>query len=256
MTEQDLDNLRKLAEKQKEQRALKIKNRILKQTHDIKLAESLSPITKKLDDLKKSAKESLSPIRKKIDTINDSTQKVVDTIKETNSENTPSFLLQNTFKSLADTTGSLKLTRDKDGNMSILSTPIKSLGGDKVQVYDNIYEFNPETHKVLSKPSYTGKSMKNEDDRRTLYIFLTDIGYNTHNGDVSNSQKKFFTRLFNQFENIKKEEPSKGEGIEKIIIPNNITDIYTRLEVLLGLKLSGHTDTLTEASNLIDELYK
>ena len=32
-------------------------------------------------------------------------------------------------------------------------------------------------------------------------------------------------------------------------------DIYTRLEVLLGLNLSGHTDTLTEASTLIDELY-
>ena len=47
-----------------------------------------------------------------------------------------------------------------------------------------------------------------------------------------------------------------GKGIEKIIIPSNIIDIYTRLEILLGLKLSGHTDTLTEASNLIDELYK
>ena len=45
VTEQDMINLRKLAEKQKDQRALKIKNRILKQTHDHKLAESLSPIT-------------------------------------------------------------------------------------------------------------------------------------------------------------------------------------------------------------------
>ena len=33
-------------------------------------------------------------------------------------------------------------------------------------------------------------------------------------------------------------------------------DIYTRLEILLGLQLSGYTNTLTEASNLIDELYK
>ena len=48
----------------------------------------------------------------------------------------------------------------------------------------------------------------------------------------------------------------KGKGIEKIIIPSNIIDIFTRLEILLGLKLSGHSDTLTDASNLIDELYK
>ena len=46
------------------------------------------------------------------------------------------------------------------------------------------------------------------------------------------------------------------EGRVKIIIPSNIIDIYTRLEILLGLKLSGHSDTLTEASALIDQLHK
>ena len=98
--------------------------------------------------------------------------------------------------------------------------------------------------------------MKNEDDRRTLYKFLTDIGYIAHNEDKSTSQKKIFTKLFNQFENIKKEEPLEGKGIGKIIVPSNTIDIYTRLEILLGLKLSGHSNTLTEASNLIAELYK
>ena len=47
--EQDLINQRKLAEQQKNQQALRIKNRIIKRTHDKKLAESSSPITKKLD---------------------------------------------------------------------------------------------------------------------------------------------------------------------------------------------------------------
>ena len=55
--EQDLENLRKLAEQQKEQRALKIKNRILKQTHDNELAESHSLVTKKLDKVNKSTEE-------------------------------------------------------------------------------------------------------------------------------------------------------------------------------------------------------
>ena len=44
----------------------------------------------------------------------------------------------------------------------------------------------------------------------------------------------------------------QGEGV-KIVIPSIKIDIYTRLEILLGLKTSRHTDTLTEASNLIDE---
>ena len=56
-------------------------------------------------------------------------------------------------------------------------------------------------------------------------------------------------------ENVEDSSDLQGEGV-KIIIPSNIIDIYTRLEVILGLKLSGHFNTLTEASNLIDELYK
>ena len=54
VTEQDLINLRKLAEQQKNYRAEKIKIIFLKQTHDIKLAESLSPITKNLDTINES----------------------------------------------------------------------------------------------------------------------------------------------------------------------------------------------------------
>ena len=57
VTEKNLDNLRKLAKQQEEQRALKIKNRILIQTQDKKLAESISPITKKLEEFNKSTKK-------------------------------------------------------------------------------------------------------------------------------------------------------------------------------------------------------
>ena len=98
---------------------------------------------------------------------------------------------------------SLKINHDKYGNLSILGTPTKSLGGNKIQVYDNIYEFNPEIHKASSKSSYTGKPMKNENDRKTLYSFLTDVGY-TGNGDEKTSHKKFFTSLFKQFGKNKK----------------------------------------------------
>ena len=35
-----------------------------------------------------------------------------------------------------------------------------------------------------------------------------------------------------------------------------IRNHYTRLEITLELRLTGHSDNLTEASKLIDELYK
>ena len=47
----------------------------------------------------------------------------------------------------------------------------------------------------------------------------------------------------------------EGRGV-KIVLLSTIIDIRTRLKILLGLKLSGHTATLTDASFLIDELYK
>ena len=61
VTEEDLIILRKLAEQQKNQRALKIKNRISKQAHDFKLAESLSPTTKKLGESTKKFSEVINP---------------------------------------------------------------------------------------------------------------------------------------------------------------------------------------------------
>ena len=73
VTEQDLINLRKLAEQQKNQRAIKIKNKIFKQTHDKKLAGNLSPITKKLAEVKNSAKK-LGELLKKSDVEDGDTQ--------------------------------------------------------------------------------------------------------------------------------------------------------------------------------------
>ena len=84
--EQDLINLRKLAEQQKNQRALKIKNRILKETHDIKLAESLSPITKKLYSINKSTKK-IRKVIKKPNSEDENNQEIVLVENESEDEN-------------------------------------------------------------------------------------------------------------------------------------------------------------------------
>ena len=107
--------------------------------------------------------------------------------------------------------------------------------------------------------------MKNENDILMMYNILRDLGY-TGIEDRDSKQKVFFTKklpklvdenqnkTFDEF-TLDSDGDLQGEGV-KIIIPSNIIDIYTRVEILLGLKLSSHTDTLTEASNLIDEMYK
>ena len=64
VTAQDLFDRCQLAEQQKSQRTLIIKKRILKQTHDIKLAESLSPITKNLENINETTKNLGKRIKK------------------------------------------------------------------------------------------------------------------------------------------------------------------------------------------------
>ena len=158
---------------------------------------------------------------------------------------------------------SLKIIASPSGP-TILGVPIYTLSGDRIQIKDNIYDLTPEIYKTLSDTGYTGKTMKNESDILMMNNIKNDLGY-TGVGDRDSKRKTFLTitlpKLVEKIQNRTFEEITEdsddlqGEGI-KIIIPSNIIDIYIRLEVLLGLKLSGHTDTLTEASNLIDELYK
>ena len=270
--EKDLINLRKLAEQQKEQRAIKVKNRILKQTHDIKLAESLTPITIKLDETTKK----IGDVNKKSISENESNQEIVPVEIESEDENIQSNLraLSNspifsesmikTLGRLMSSLNSLKIKSSPSG-ATILGVPIYTLGGDKLRIRDNEYELTPEIYKALSYTGKTGKTMKNENDIIMLNNNINDLSY-TGVGDKSSKRKTFFTKTLpklveknqsNTFEKITPDFDSdvQDEGV-KIIIPSDIIDIYTRLEILLGLKLSGHTDTLTEASNLIDELYK
>ena len=109
-----------------------------------------------------------------------------------------------------------------------------------------------------------------EEDKITVYDLLKNIGFfsmkhtkglnSAKTKDASHNLPKERAKSRNPFlpeiENIEDVSDNLEGGGVKTIIPSNIIDTYTRLKVLIGLKLSGHTDTLTEASNLIDELYK
>ena len=267
VTEQDLINLHRLAEQQKEQQALKIKNRILKQTHDIKLAESLSHITKKLDEVKESTQEVSEIIRK-----NNTPQLAIENTHQPAIENTPApqpienkegrvydVEIENTLNKMKDNIGFSKTYHDPQRGWTMNNYPIKTLRGTKVKINENKYNISPGIRNVLVDKSYdTAKSMTDKDK-----VILRDILQKTG----SYNRKPTTGRLTGRDRYIKYDLDTdvsrilnldtklKGRGVEKFIIPSNLFDINTRLEVLLGLKLSGHTDTLTEASNLIDELY-
>ena len=206
VTKQDLINLRNLAEQQKNQRALKIKNRSLKQTHDFKIAESLSPMTEKLDEVKETTQK-LGDVIKESNTKIENNQEIVPVeIDSNNSEvdNTklniralPNSsigieLMVKTLGSLMSSSNSLK-TKSPPSGATILGVPIYTLGGDKLRTRDNDFELTPENYKALSYTGYTGKSMKYDIDILMMNNIINDLGY-TGVGDRASNIKTVFTK--------------------------------------------------------------
>ena len=106
--------------------------------------------------------------------------------------------------------------------------------------------------KVLTDTSnITIKNLYDEDRELFINIFesLDSENYKAIRGESKLGRYKTSKTIFSK-------NNLKGRRYEKTIIPSNIIDIDSKLEILLELRLSSHTDTLTEASNLIDELYK
>ena len=144
-----------------------------------------------------------------------------------------------------------------------IKKPNKTLRDNRNSIKNQEYDIKPNIQEYFTNTKQTTRNMDDE-DKLTVYDILKNTGFYSMRhtkGLYSNRFKDAFYNLPKEIDKVQNpplpaiENDLQGEGV-KIIIPSNIIDIYTRLEVLLGLKLSGHTDTSTEASNLIDELYK
>ena len=174
-----MNNLPKLAEQQKNQRALKIKNRIIKQTHDIELAESLSTKTKKLDGVR------------------DTTEKVVDLLKESQPETphlaiekTPNHQpiesierviydveLENTLKNMSAKTGFFKTFIDRDRGWMWNGYPNKMKAGTEVEINDKEIDITPGFQKVSTDTSNIPLRKLNDKDRETLINILESLSF-------------------------------------------------------------------------------
>ena len=148
--------------------------------------------------------------------------------------------------------GFFKIKEDQNRQRFWNGIPVGISGDSRIEIKGKDFNITPNLQNVFTDT--TSKSLKKLDKKETetykqLLKTLNYKNYKHKSGEKNSGRYK-------KTNNILIPINFQGRGIEKIIIPSNIIDIYTRLEVLLGLKLSGHTDTLTEANALIDELNK
>ena len=234
--EQYLVNSGKLAEQQKDQRTIKIKNIVLKQTQGKKLAESFAPTNKKVTAVNDSTKN--LEVFQKQDSENENQQEIVPVeIHSDNSEDEirpniralPSFaksgdLMRETLVSLMRSHNSLKIEQDDSGKATFLGVPLNTLGGDKMRINENEIEITPEIHKALSSKGYNGKSMKKDSDMLMMNVFMNGLGY-TGFGDKSSERKIFLStelpkkvaEIQSRILNKEKSDDLKGPKFENII---------------------------------------
>ena len=176
VTEQDFINLRKLAEQQKNQRAEKIKSKILKQTHDIKLAESLSPITKKLDEVNKATQEVGEIIKQSQPSQN------IKTILQNSQSQTPAIENTNLSRSLLDTLAFMKTNKkffkltDDDGKVywnEVLNNPF---GDNRISIKDREYDISPNIQAYFTNTKLTTKFSDNF-EKETVFDILQNVGF-------------------------------------------------------------------------------
>ena len=79
--------------------------------------------------------------------------------------------------SLMSCRNSLNNTQDVPGRANILDKPFQILGADRIQINDDKYDLTPEKNKALSSTSYTGKTMKNDNDVLMMNNIINDLGY-------------------------------------------------------------------------------
>ena len=123
------------------------------------------------------------------------------------------------------------------------------MGVNKLRINQKVFHITPGIQKVLPDTSNIPMKKLNNKDREKFIRILESLDFENYIAIPCESNSSRYKQSKTNF----KKRISEGQGF-KFIIPPNILDVYTRFEILLGLKLSGHTDTLTEASNLINEL--
>ena len=160
-------NLRKLADQQKNQRALKSKNRILKQTHDIRLEENLSPKAEELEEVK------------------DSTPKLEEIVKDSNApqpaiESTHNAIpiefeeihtcvrydtsLENTLSNMKQQKGFFIIKEADNDDIIWNGFPFEKIGGKKLKGNEKVYDINDDLQNVSTNTSNIPLKKLNDKD--------------------------------------------------------------------------------------------
>ena len=153
----------------------------MKQTIDIKLAESLSPITKKLDEGKETTQK-LGEVIENSQPENIIPQPAIEhTPHHQPIENNEGVIydteLENTLKNMKNNTGFFQTFEDPEHGWMWNGYAVKIFGGTEVEINDKNLNISPDIQKVLTDTSKIPMKNLSNKDRQILKIVLECLDF-------------------------------------------------------------------------------
>ena len=127
---------------------------------------------------------------------------------------------------MKDNTGLFKTKLDPKHGWMLNNHPIKISRGTEVEINNNKYNITPGIQNLFTEISNIPLKKLNDKDREICENILKHLifeNYKAVSGESKSGRYKYSKAIF--------KNNLKGQGIQKLIIPSNIIDIYTRLEI-------------------------
>ena len=133
---------------------------------------------------------------------------------------------------MKDNIGFFKTEEGDNGDTFWNGIPVEKMSGNKLKINENIYDKTPGIQKVLIDTSNIPLKKLIDQDNEMFISILESLNFENYKAIRGESKSERYKQ--SKINLIKGD--LQGQGIQKIIIPSNIFDIYTRLEILLGSK--------------------
>ena len=129
---------------------------------------------------------------------------------------------------MKDNIGFFRIEEIDNGDIIWNGFPAKKIRGSKLKINENIYDITPGIQKFLTKTSNIPLKKLNDKDRDRFNNLLESLNFENYKAIRGESESGRNKQCKIKF----KKRNLEGQGV-KIILPSNIIDIYTRLEILL-----------------------
>ena len=147
--------------------------------------------------------------------------------------------LEITLKIMKNNTGSFKTNEDREHGWMLICYPIKMLSGTDVEVSNKKYNIASGIQRIFTNTSYTTAKPKKDKDKvvfRDILKILVFFAHKPTKRRMSGRHKFIKNNLDSGVRRfLVLDTKLNGKRVEKIYTPSNINDMYTKLEVSLGL---------------------